>query len=63
MEESQLRNLLINSCHSSSEAEAEMDDLVHNGSTLETLVRIATDLNGMQASYYLSQASVPQIRG
>jgi hypothetical protein len=61
--EAKLRELLIESCHSSSEAEAELMALLSSPDFIVLLVKIAVDdadYQGdapMQAAYFLSQAS------
>lgn len=61
--EHEVRQLLIDSCHSSTEAERHILDALHLPSFVAMLVRIAVDAGDfqgdapMQAAYFLSKAS------
>ena len=61
--ESNLRKVLIESCHSSEEADKYMMSILNSEDIVEQLVNIALDKNEiggdapMQAAYYLSQSA------
>ena len=67
--ENEIRKLLIDSCHSSKEAEAEILKKLTDPMVISLLVEIALDEmdhggdSPMQAAYYLSQAAVELLEG
>jgi len=68
MAEAVVRELLIRSCHSSSEAVRELLSELSSPAFIDLLVRIAVDADDhggdapMQAAYFLSRASPAHIR-
>jgi len=66
--EAEIRKLLIDSCHSSKDADEELLKMLSDPKVISLLIEIALDEmdhggdSPMQAAYYLSQAAVERIQ-